>query len=53
MVCSCPVPVCKTPKRKVKRLRHLPAKWMELPAEIKDPVINELRKLSNVFFYQM
>lgn len=40
----CPVPLCKTPKRKVKRLRPLPPKWSELSAEAKEPVIKELRK---------
>lgn len=40
----CPVPLCKTPKRKVKRLRPLPPKWSELSAESKDPIIKELRK---------
>ncbi|CAH1800389.1 unnamed protein product [Owenia fusiformis] len=39
---QCPVPTCKTPKRKVKRLRPLPAKWAELSQEIKDPIIKEM-----------
>ena len=43
-VYSCPVPSCKTPKRKVKRLRPFPSKWLELPPEIRDPIISELRK---------
>ena len=41
---SCPVPSCKTPKRKVKRLRPLPPKWLDLPAETKDPIMKELRE---------
>ena len=42
---SCPVPTCKTPKRKVKRLRPLPPKWLDLPAETKQPIVKELREL--------
>ncbi|KAI8489049.1 nuclear receptor corepressor 2, partial [Branchiostoma belcheri] len=38
---SCPVPTCKTPKRKVKRLKTLPTKLNELPAEQKEPVMQE------------
>ncbi|XP_078682123.1 uncharacterized protein LOC144916696 isoform X2 [Branchiostoma floridae x Branchiostoma belcheri] len=37
----CPVPTCKTPKRKVKRLKTLPTKLNELPAEQKEPVMQE------------
>ncbi|KAK3589150.1 hypothetical protein CHS0354_017117 [Potamilus streckersoni] len=40
---TCPVPTCKTPRRRVKRLRPLPQKWVELPAEIKDPIMQELQ----------
>ncbi|XP_046570749.1 LOW QUALITY PROTEIN: uncharacterized protein LOC124278997 [Haliotis rubra] len=40
---QCPVPTCKTPKRKVKRLRPLPAKWSELTAEVKEPIIKEMQ----------
>ncbi|XP_078598397.1 uncharacterized protein LOC144874293 isoform X4 [Branchiostoma floridae x Branchiostoma japonicum] len=38
---SCPVPTCKTPKRKVKRLKTLPTKLNEMPAEQKEPVMQE------------
>ncbi|XP_074640514.1 uncharacterized protein LOC141898487 [Tubulanus polymorphus] len=39
----CPMPTCKTPKRKVKRLRPLPPKWAEVPADIKEPIMKELQ----------
>ncbi|KAK7506028.1 hypothetical protein BaRGS_00002750, partial [Batillaria attramentaria] len=39
----CPIPTCRTPKRKMKRLRPLPAKWNELPQELKDPIIKDLQ----------
>ncbi|XP_022250944.1 uncharacterized protein LOC106467112, partial [Limulus polyphemus] len=38
----CPIPSCKTPKRKVKRLRLLPGMWLELPWELKSSIISEL-----------
>ncbi|XP_076364606.1 uncharacterized protein LOC143253915 isoform X2 [Tachypleus tridentatus] len=38
----CPIPSCKTPKRKVKRLRLLPGIWSELPWEVKGSIISEL-----------
>ncbi|XP_023222534.1 nuclear receptor corepressor 1-like [Centruroides sculpturatus] len=39
----CPIPTCKTPKRKVKRLRPLPSKWSEVSAEVREPIIAELQ----------
>ncbi|XP_078336139.1 uncharacterized protein LOC111132990 isoform X2 [Crassostrea virginica] len=45
---QCPVPLCKTPKRKVKRLRPLPPKWSELSAEAKEPVIKELQLTDDI-----
>ncbi|KAG8200653.1 hypothetical protein JTE90_022274 [Oedothorax gibbosus] len=44
----CPIPTCKTPKRKVKRLRPLPSKLGELPAEAKEAIISELQIPSEV-----
>jgi nuclear receptor co-repressor 1 len=41
---NCPVPSCKTPKRKVKRLRHLPSKLQELAPEVREPIVKDLRK---------
>ncbi|GBM26118.1 Nuclear receptor corepressor 1 [Araneus ventricosus] len=38
----CPIPTCKTPKRKVKRLRPLPSKLSELSNEAKEALLNEL-----------
>ena len=40
----CPVPSCKTPKRKVKRLRPMPTKWAEIPPEMKEPIMKDLCK---------
>ncbi|XP_053376289.1 nuclear receptor corepressor 1-like isoform X2 [Mercenaria mercenaria] len=40
---QCPVPSCKTPKRKVKRLRPLPTKWADLTAELKEPIMKDLQ----------
>lgn len=34
-------------KTKVKRLRALPAKWFDLPAEVRDPIIQEFRKYTH------
>ena len=39
----CPLLSCST-SNKGKKLRHLPLKWKELPAQTKDILINELRK---------
>ncbi|XP_022241550.1 uncharacterized protein LOC106459370 isoform X2 [Limulus polyphemus] len=38
----CPIPSCRTPKRKVKRLRLLPGKWLELPWGLKRSIMEEL-----------
>ncbi|GIY85086.1 hypothetical protein CDAR_398251 [Caerostris darwini] len=38
----CPLPTCKTPRRKVKRLRPLASKLAELSNEVKDTLLNEL-----------
>lgn len=40
------MPTCPNAKGRVKRLRALPNKWAELPAEVKDPIIAEFRKYS-------
>ncbi|XP_065575578.1 nuclear receptor corepressor 1-like isoform X2 [Artemia franciscana] len=39
----CPVSTCPTPKRRVKRLRALPSKWLEMSPEAKAPIISELQ----------
>lgn len=39
----CPIPTCKTPKRKVKRLRPLPSKWSEVTVDVKESIIAELQ----------
>ncbi|KFM81561.1 Nuclear receptor corepressor 1, partial [Stegodyphus mimosarum] len=44
----CPIPTCKTPKRKVKRLRPLPGKLAELSKEAKDAIIAEIQIPSDV-----
>ncbi|XP_071179529.1 nuclear receptor corepressor 1-like isoform X3 [Mytilus edulis] len=44
----CPIPTCKTPKRKVKRLRPFPSKWLEMPPEIRDPIVAELQLTEEV-----
>ncbi|XP_063982207.1 nuclear receptor corepressor 2 isoform X2 [Diachasmimorpha longicaudata] len=49
---ACPLPGCPNVnnannKTRVKRLRALPPKWMELPSEIRDPVIQEFQIPSN------
>ncbi|XP_023245683.1 histone-lysine N-methyltransferase 2D isoform X2 [Copidosoma floridanum] len=51
---TCPLPGCpnlnsaSSGKTRVKRLRALPPKWNELPAEIRDPIILEFQIPSNV-----
>lgn len=40
---QCPIPTCKTPKRKMKRLRPLPAKWTELDNDLKESISKELQ----------
>lgn len=46
---TCPLPGCPNlnnanTKNRVKRLRALPAKWLDLPPEIREPVVKEFRK---------
>ncbi|XP_022086194.1 nuclear receptor corepressor 1-like isoform X2 [Acanthaster planci] len=38
----CPMPFCKTPRRRVRRLKSLPAKWAELPHNHKKGICEEL-----------
>lgn len=40
---QCPIPTCPSHKWRGKRLRPLPSRWAELPAEIKDPIIREFQ----------
>ncbi|CAN7937674.1 unnamed protein product, partial [Ixodes hexagonus] len=40
---QCPIPTCKTPKRKLKRLRPLPSKWAELDKDVKESIVQELQ----------
>lgn len=45
---ACPLPGCPNlnnanSKTRVKRLRALPVKWLDLPAEIRDPIIQEFQ----------
>lgn len=44
---QCPIPTCEH-KRKVKKLRHFPSRWADLPTEVKKPIINELQIPSDV-----
>ncbi|KAL5016148.1 hypothetical protein ScPMuIL_005737 [Solemya velum] len=39
---QCPIPSCKTPRRKIRRLRPLPPKWNELTPELKEPIMKEM-----------
>ncbi|XP_070571465.1 nuclear receptor corepressor 1-like isoform X2 [Ptychodera flava] len=39
---KCPLPTCKTPKRKVRRLKPLPNKWSEIADEQKKAISEEL-----------
>ncbi|XP_025090723.1 nuclear receptor corepressor 1-like isoform X5 [Pomacea canaliculata] len=39
----CPIPTCRTPRRKMKRLRPFPPKWNELSDEVKEPIIKDLQ----------
>ena len=41
---SCPIPTCKAPKRKTKRLRPLPTKLADM--QDKESILEELRKCS-------
>ena len=45
LCCRCPVPSCKTPRRRVKRLKPLPAKWSEIPEDQKVTISEELGRL--------
>ncbi|XP_076363299.1 uncharacterized protein LOC143253389 isoform X3 [Tachypleus tridentatus] len=38
----CPIPTCKTLKRKLKRLRSFPSKWKDVSQELRDLIIAEL-----------
>ncbi|XP_077995441.1 uncharacterized protein LOC144448936 isoform X2 [Glandiceps talaboti] len=38
----CPLPSCKTPKRKVRRLKPLPNKWTEIPDDQRQAISEEL-----------
>ncbi|XP_068206977.1 nuclear receptor corepressor 2 isoform X3 [Palaemon carinicauda] len=40
---QCPIPTCPSHKWRGKRLRPLPSRWADLPAEIKDPIIREFQ----------
>ena len=40
----CPVPTCKSARRKAKPLRPLPAKLQELPSDVKDRILSEMRQ---------
>lgn len=40
----CPIPSCKTARRKVKRLRPLPGKLAELSKETRDALLGDMRK---------
>ena len=45
----CPIPTCTSTKGRNKgRLRHMPAKWTDLPKDVREAISNELRKLSGV-----
>ena len=42
----CPIPTCTSTKGRNKgRLRHMPAKWTDLPKDVREAIANELRKL--------
>lgn len=40
----CPVPTCKSARRKAKPLRPLPAKLQELPSDVRDRILSEMRQ---------
>ena len=40
----CPLPSCPNAKGRVKRVRPFPAKWAELSAEQRDPIVAEFRE---------
>lgn len=39
----CPVPTCKSARRKAKLLRPLPTKFQDLPVDVKDRILSEMR----------
>lgn len=45
---ACPLPGCpnlhNSSKARVKRLRALPSKWLDLPPEIREPIAQEFRE---------
>lgn len=44
---ACPLPGCpnlSSSKSRVKRLRALPSKWLDLPPEIREPIAQEFRE---------
>ena len=45
---NCPLPSCKTPRRKVKRLKSLPQQWLEMNAETRQHFANELNVPTDV-----
>lgn len=47
---QCPLPTCPTSKRRVKRLRPLPNKWNEIPADIRSALETEFQVLSLFLF---
>lgn len=48
---ACPLPGCpnlgSSSKTRVKRLRALPSKWLDLPPEIREPIAQEFRKYTS------
>ena len=45
----CPVPTCKTPRRKVKQLRYFPSKFQDLPSNIKESILSDISKFLNLY----
>lgn len=42
---NCPIPSCPNARgHRVKRLRQLPSKWIDLPSHLRDPIATEFRK---------
>ncbi|XP_055862801.1 serine/arginine repetitive matrix protein 2-like isoform X3 [Biomphalaria glabrata] len=39
----CPIPTCRTPRKRTKRLRPVPAIWHELPPDQKSTIMQELQ----------
>lgn len=44
----CPLPSCKTPRRKVKRLKSLPQQWFDLSPEVRNVYSNQLNVPTDV-----